>query len=181
MADRRRSRESWSGFPIRLIMTFVVIAVVVLGVHPAVLVTKGDLTREATVPVVDDPNGQLALDIVASIKAQGSYRELLTVTNQFDRTIQVTVSLQVPSDGDLRDNEDESGVDSVTFDLTPGEQLQVDMDVDNSLNDGYEIGFDITATATALRVEALDRSTTVQRTGPPGGGGGGGGGGQPGA
>lgn len=173
MRGTRRSRGRNGRFAVRYGLILVLASVLVLSVTPAMLATKGDMARDSAIPVVDDTDGKLALDVVDSVKTNGKYRELMDVTNQFARPITVTVSLQVPADGVLRDNEDESGVDSVTFDLTPGEQLQIDIDPNDELADGYDIYFDVTATAPGLTVEAHDRSTTAQSGGgPPGNGGG---------
>lgn len=173
MRGTRRSRRTVGRTVGRYALVFGIASVMVLSMNSAILVTKGDMARDAAVPVVDDLNGKLALDIVDSVNPNGGYRELMDVTNRFSRTITVTVSLQVSSDGVLRDNEDESGVDSVTLDLAPGEQLQVDIDPNDNLNSGYEIYFDVTATATGLTVEAHDRFTTAQTDGgAPGNGGG---------
>ncbi len=172
MRFKRRSRRTRGRRLVRLAVLLTVTSVVVIGVNPAAMVTKGDMTRDATVPVVDDMDATLSLDVVDSVKQKGGYKLLLTVTNNFAQRITVTVSLQNESDGVLRDN-DERGVNSVTFDLSVGGSQQVDIDPDDSLSNGYEIYFDVTASASGLNVDAHDRSTTAQTGGgPPGGGGG---------
>lgn len=152
----------------RVLRTSVIAALIVVAVVvtlPAASFSTGSLDRDASVDVVSDTEGVLGLDIASSVsKNQRDW--LANVTNNFETTVTVTVSLP-NNDGTLYFGGDSGSTVSET--LTSGTTGTVEIDVDNNLQNGDIIEFSVTATATGLEANA-DRTTTVEAGGGNGGG-----------
>lgn len=163
---RRRqsgSRLSWG------LLAIGVFAVLVYGLTPAGLATTGQLEREATVDVAADDYGVLALDVAQSVR-NNRIDPLVNVTNNYELSVSVTVTLQNGNDGDLYLDGTNVG-DEATFTLGSGNLQTVEFEADTSA--GSTVYFDVTGSAADLDVTALDRTTNVKSPGgggPPGGG-----------
>lgn len=156
---KRRSRS--------ILRTSIIAALLVIAVAvslPAASFSTGTLDRDASVDVVSDPDGVLGLEIATSV-SKNQQDWLANVTNNFETTVTVTISLP-NNDGTLYFGGD-SGT-TVSASLGPGTMETAEIDVDNNLQSGDVVEFTITATGTGVEANA-DRTTTVE-SGNGGGG-----------
>lgn len=137
-----------------------VAGVLVLGALPAASFSTGTLDRGHAVDVVDDQDGALGLVVAASVR-KNEVSRLVDVTNHFPNPVTVTVSLP-NGDGTLYFGTD-SGT-TVSDTLGSGATGTVEVDVDNSVANGYILSFTVTASGPGTTVTA-DRSTTVEQSG----------------
>ena len=148
---------------IRSLVVVAILSVVVLSITPAMLVSSGEMIRDTQFNVVQDIDGPVSLAKEGTVKANGRYRTLVTVTNSFQQPITVTVSLRDPTEGTLSAGGQQGN--QVTFDLASGNSQTVDIDVNNNIADGEVIYYDIQATASGLDVTMNQRSTTATNSG----------------
>lgn len=159
MTRRRRSGSNWTAF-----VTVSVAVLVVASMLPAGSFTTATVERNSTIDVVDDATAIIGLD-VASTVTTGSTDPLVSVTNNVDRTLEVTVRLDpaVTDIGDLVVGGVDHG-DAATFTLSPdsNETVSVDLIGDCTL-DGETLPFDIDGNTSAFDGTA-DRSSSIQAT-----------------
>lgn len=137
----------------------VVLAVLVAtAAVPSSSFTTGSLDRGGDIDVVDDPSGVVGLDVAPGV-TNGSVDPLVNVTNNFGRTVTVTVTLQDGSDGDLYVDGTNVG-DEASVTLDPGQRQQIDVKATSGA--GSDLAFDGTAAVTGFSGELPDRSTTVE-------------------
>jgi hypothetical protein len=74
-----------------VLLVICVVLVVAFVVAPSMAFTSGALDRGSTVDIADDSDGLLGIDVASSVNA-GAESRLVTVTNQMDQTLTVTVS-----------------------------------------------------------------------------------------
>jgi len=113
MRRRRRSRSRGSGPSLlsAALLLGVALLVVTAGT-PAIAFSSASLDRGGTTAVTDDADGLIGLDVAGSVRA-GSSSRLVTVTNQQDRTVDVTV---VPENASVT-------LSNAQATLAPGESL----------------------------------------------------------
>lgn len=156
--SRRRSR--------RVLPAAILLAVVMLAgaaVLPAASYSTGDVSRGAAVDVVDDPAASLSLDAAANVSV-GSVDQLVVITNGFDSTATVSITLTSasPANASLVVGGASVG-DSHSTDLSPGASLTVDVDVpDDGTLDGSDIVFDTTADTGDIDASAPGRTVPIE-------------------
>jgi hypothetical protein len=152
---RSRSRRSGSGWQGTVVaITAVLVAVAgTLTVAPTTAFTAGTLERGSTAAVADDADGLIGLDVAGSVGA-GSSSRLVTVTNQLDRTVTATVTLD-SSVGSLSNSQ---------ATLAPGESLVASVTVtcDSSPD---AVSFTVAATGGTQFTGTATRTTTVDAGG----------------
>ena len=113
MRRRRRSRSRGSGPSLlsAALLLGVALLVVTAGT-PAIAFSSASLDRGGTTAVTDDADGLIGLDVAGSVRA-GSSSRLVTVTNQQDRTVDVTV---IPENASVT-------LSNAQATLAPGESL----------------------------------------------------------
>ena len=147
MRRRRRPRGGSSISPLAsLALVGIVLSLVVTAGFPTAAFTSGSVTRGSTAAVADDTSGLLGLDVAGSVSA-GSTSPIVTVTNQLDRSLDVSVA---------------SGTASVSLSnaaatLAPGESLTTDATVSCDSPPS-------TVTATVTAVAGSQFSGTASRT-----------------
>lgn len=156
--SRRRSR--------RVLPTVVLLLGVLLTVGtllPAASYSTGDAGRDATVGVTDDPQAMLGLDTASSVRT-GHVDPLVNVTNDFESTATVTVTLNDDSATKVDLVVDGANVgDEYTIDLNRSETVAIDVDVpddDSYVNDN--VVFDVSADGTDIDAVASNRTTTIE-------------------
>jgi hypothetical protein len=135
-------------------ITAVLVAVAgTLTVAPTTAFTAGTLERGSTAAVADDADGLIGLDVAGSVGA-GSSSRLVTVTNQLDRTVTATVTLD-SSVGSLSNSQ---------ATLAPGESLVASVTVtcDSSPD---AVSFTVAATGGTQFTGTATRTTTVDAGG----------------
>jgi len=150
MSRRRRSGGRGSGpssLSVALLLGMALL--VVTAGTPTVAFTSATFDRGSAATVADDANGLLALDVAGSVSA-GSSSRLITVTNQLDRPLDVTV---VPESASVM-------LSNAQATLDPGESLTTSTTIScDSPPDS------VSATVTAVAGSAFSgtatRSTTV--------------------
>lgn len=120
---RRRSRSRGSGYHWTWIVIAVALLVVAAPVGPGIdtpseAFTSMSSDRGTSANVADDAGGLFGLDVASSVAA-GTTSRLVTVTNNLDQTINVTVTLD-GTNGTLSNNQGT---------LQPGESLTVSTDI----------------------------------------------------
>lgn len=162
MSRGRRSPGRSSG---RTILAFALVLAAVLAVaHGAPgssAFTTGVLGRGSSVPVADDANGLLGLDVAPSVRANAT-DTLVTVTDRVGHRASATVTLHAAASANatLVVNGTRVG-DSATLSLADGANRTVDVAVDANATAGTTLGFDVTANGGGVTVTAPDRTTTV--------------------
>lgn len=158
---RRRSRSGGRrGRRVLAVVLFVV--VVTLAPLPAVSSTVGELGRATAVEVDSDENGLVALNVSSELHEDAT-NCLVVVTNNRDRTVTTTVSLDAGSqdEGDLVVPSGGSGDgDEVTVDVGAGDQQRFDMNVYNNTS-GTTVYFDVYATTESTSFTLPDRSSPI--------------------
>ncbi|NHX37771.1 MULTISPECIES: hypothetical protein [Halolamina] len=158
--SRRRSRRV---LPVVVLLTAVLL--VGAAVLPAASYSTGDVDRGAGVDVVNDQEASLSLDTAANVSV-GTVDQLVVVTNGFESTATVSVSLTSasPANASLVVGGASVG-DAYSTDLGPGASLTVDVDVpdDDSL-DGSEIVFDAAAETGDIDATASGRRVPIEGT-----------------
>lgn len=112
---------------------------------PSGAFSTGEVPRATTVDVVQDENGVVGLDRAGSVRKNRIDR-LVTVTNDFDTSRRIVVSL-VGNDGDLYHDSDGDGTlenvgSSITLSLLVGESTDVYVEATGRPNTPIE--YDIT-------------------------------------
>jgi hypothetical protein len=168
VAVRRRSRGS-SGRRGRLALAVALLVVVsTLSPLPAVSTTFGELGRSTAVEVSSDETGIVALNVSSALREDAT-NCLVEVTNNHDRTVTTTVSLDAGSqdDGDLVVPSGESGNgDEVTVDVPSGGTQQFEMTVNNNTS-GTTVYFDVSATTDGASFTFPDRSSPITGSANP--------------
>lgn len=162
--SKRISRADGSGSTLlKLAVPLFLVGVVVLA-GPSNLFTALTLPRGSSSDVVSDPSSVVGLD--TTHVGAGTNRELTTITNQFQQSITVTVSLT----GDSVDQATlyADGInhgDTVTFDsVASGANVSVNASVKckDSLV-GQSITYDIEATGAGINGTIQDRSVPIEQ------------------
>lgn len=157
---RRRSRGGSSGPPlISLALVGVVLVLVVTAGSPTAAFTSGSLTRGSTAAVADDTNGLLGLDVAGSVSA-GATSRVVTVTNQLDRPLNVSVASGTAS----------VSLSSTEATLGPGESLTTYATVSCD-SPPKEVTATVTAVSGSQFSGTASRSTTVDTSDCPSGSG----------
>jgi VCBS repeat-containing protein len=162
----------------RSVLVLLVVVVALAGVAvPAASFSTADVPRGTSVSVVGDSNGVVGLDRATSVQA-GQDERLVTVTDRFDGTISLSMSIP-QSDGELKVDTDGDGQyevpasSTVQFGLGDGGSAEVYIDAAKQSGNPKEITYDVSG-------EADGASFRMQRTvGVRNGNGNGGGNGKP--
>lgn len=143
-------------------------ALLIVAPLPAVSFSTGSVGRGAGIGVAADEDALVALNVSPSLSANAT-NCLVVVTNNHDRTITATVSL----DGGSRDDADllvptggTGDVDSVTVDVSAGASQRVEASVGSNAS-GTKVIFDTSATTDDSTMELPGRSSPVTDTGDP--------------
>lgn len=162
MRRRRRSRRR-SGGPWQLVSVVVVASLLVLTLMPpSASFDTGSASSANAIPVVDDEAAIHALSNHSAMKT-GETCKLVTVTNNFDRSVSVTVSLRDDSTkyGNLTLGNGREG-NETTFTLGAGAGETVGLETDNvSSYDGDDVYFHANATGDAVDVVAMNRYSSI--------------------
>ncbi|WP_226479675.1 hypothetical protein [Natrinema amylolyticum] len=155
--SRGRSRRHW------LLVVGIVIGLLALsGVPPSTSFSTGDTARESGITVVDDPSAVLGIDNHLTMQT-GETCKLVDVTNRFDTTVTVTVTLRTDSEkyGNLTLGNGREG-NETSFSLRADSTQRVGLETKNeSTYDGDNVYYHVDATATDLDIVATDRYSTI--------------------
>jgi hypothetical protein len=132
------------------------------GVPASTSFTTGDAVRGPGINVADDPSAVLGLDNHSAMQT-GETCKLVNVTNGFNTTLTVTVTLREDSEkyGNLTLGNGREG-NETSFSLGAGSTQQVGLETENdSSYDGDDVYFHANATAASVDVVATDRHSTI--------------------
>lgn len=155
--DADRAKTAMPGPVVALLVVLVATTAI-----PSASFTTANTPRGASVDVVDDEQGVLALDTNPSV-VKNRREPLVNVTNNLGEDVRTTVALVDGADGTLIVGA-QTG-DQVTVYLPQGATETVYVQVD--ANPNTDIVFDVAATGQTVDVTAAGRSTYV--TNPSGG------------
>jgi len=158
---RRRSRRRGGGR--WLVVVGLVFALLTLsGIPPSASFSMGDTARGSEINVADDPSAVLGLDNHSAMQT-GETCKLVDVTNGFDTTVTVTVTLRADSEkyGNLTLGSGREG-NETSFSLEADATQRVGLETKNESSfDGDDVYYHVNATATSLDVVAMDRYSTI--------------------
>ena len=155
MSPRRRSRsrsrtreQQWPAPVVALLVCCVL--VVAFVIVPSTAFSSGALDRSSAVDIADDSGGLLGIDVTSSVNA-GAESRLVTVTNQMDQSLTISVSSA-------------ASLSNSRATLAPGESLTTAATVscDTAPND---LTFTIQAVGNNQFSGTLARSTRVNTAG----------------
>ena len=135
---------------------------------PAISFSTGSVDRGAGIGVAADEDALVALNVSPSLSANAT-NCLVVVTNNHDRTITATVSLDSGSQDDVDLLVPLGGMgntDSVTVDVSAGASQRIEASVGSNAS-GTTVVFDASATTDDSSMELPDRSSPVTDTGDP--------------
>lgn len=160
-----RSRRRRSGGTRRWAVCLLAVAgfLAATTVLPAASFDTGEVGRESGLDVADDDGAVQSLDTVTSVRV-GETDPLTNVTNNFGRSVTVTVSLRDDAThlGDLVvDGVVVGNRTSFTLDAGATERVSLAVPDDGSLS-GEVVHFHVEASATGLSVRTQDRSVTIE-------------------
>lgn len=162
MRRRSRSRRR-SGRPWLSVVVVVVTSLLLLtAMPPSASFDTGAAERGAGVPVADDENAILGLSNHSAMNT-GETCKLVTVTNHFDPSVTVTVTLREDSEkyGNLTLGNGREG-NQTSFSLGSGSSQKVGLETDdNSSYDGDDVYYHVNATGAGVRAVATDRHSTI--------------------
>jgi hypothetical protein len=146
-------------------LAVLLVAVLFVGatVLPAASYSTGDVGREASLGVADDPQAILGLDTASGVRI-GHTDRLVVVTNNLDGAATVTVTLSGDSatKADLVVGGSNAG-DEYTVDLNRFESSTVDVSVGNDTSYvGESIVFDTSADGIDIDAVATNRSAQIE-------------------
>jgi hypothetical protein len=146
-------------------LAVLLVAVLFVGatVLPAASYSTGDVGREASLGVADDPQAILGLDTASGVRI-GHTDRLVVVTNNLDGAATVTVTLSGDSatKADLVVDGSNAG-DEYTVDLNRFESSTVDVSVGNDTSYvGESIVFDTSADGIDIDAVATNRSAQIE-------------------
>ena len=146
--SRSRGRTRWG--PALLIALTVGALVAGFVIAPSAAFTTGSVDRGTTVTVADDTDGFLGIDVAGSVRA-GSEDRLATVTNNLDRSLNVTVSSAAALSNDRAT-------------LAPGESLSTTATV-SCESPPSQLQLTVTTSASGQFSGVATRSTSVDASG----------------
>jgi hypothetical protein len=146
-------------------LAVLLVAVLFVGatVLPAASYSTGDVGREASLGVADDPQAILGLDTASGVRI-GHTDRLVVVTNNLDGAATVTVTLSGDSatKADLVIDGSNAG-DEYTVDLNRFESSTIDVSVGNDTSYvGESIVFDASADGIDIDAVATNRSAQIE-------------------
>lgn len=162
MRRRRRSRRR-SGTPWQIVIALAIASTFALTFAPpsASFTTGGD-SSATDVPVAQDADAIHALSNHSAMQT-GETCKLVTITNHFERSTTVTVSLRADSRayGNLTLGNGPLG-NEATFSLAAGTSETVGLETDNDSGyDGDDVYFHANATGDGVGVVATDRHSSI--------------------
>lgn len=145
-----------------MVVSVVVGLLALSGVPASTSFSTGEAARTPGINVADDPSAVLGLDNHSTMQT-GETCKLVDVTNGFNTTVTVTVTLRGDSEkyGNLTLGNGREG-NETSFSLGAGSTQQVGLEIeDNSAYDGDDVYFHVNATAASVDVVATDRHSTI--------------------
>ena len=156
--SRRRSGRPW----LSVVVVSVTSLLLLTAMPPSASFDTGSAERSTGIPVVSDADAVHALSNHSAMNT-GETCKLVTVTNRFDQSVTVTVTLRKDSEkyGNLTLGNGREG-NQTSFSLASGAEQKVGLETDdNSAYDGDRVYYHANATTDGVHVVATDRHSTI--------------------